>query len=306
MAQAVRFSEFGGLEVLTVVAVDPPVPGPGQVLVRMRAASINPGEDKIRSGALEFMFPTTFPTGEGSDLAGTVVSLGPDVDAFAVGDEVLGWVDTRSSHAELIAVDVTNLLPKPAGMAWEVAGSLFVAGTTAWAAVRAVDVAAGETVVVSGAGGAVGSLVVQLLQFRGARVIAVAGERDLEWLAARGALPVAYGDGVLERIRSVSDRVDALIDASGHGYVELAINDLDIDATRVNTIVDFAAAQRYGVKSDGSAEGSTAEVLAEMVALVDRGEIEVAIARTFPLAQVVEAFQYMASTRERGKVVLVS
>lgn len=305
MAQAVQFNEYGDTDVLKVVTVDPPVAGPGQVLVRMRAASINPGEDKIRSGALHDMFPATFPSGEGSDLAGTVEQVGDGVTGFAVGDEVLGWVDTRSSHAELVAAEAENLVAKPSGVAWEVAGSLFVAGTTAWAAVRAVDVAAGDTVVVSGAGGAVGSITVQLALQRGARVIAVAGERDQEWLAARGAEPVTYGDGVLDRIRAVSDRIDALVDTSGGGYVEIAVNDLDVDPSRVDTVVDFAAAQRFHVKTDGSAEGAKAEVVAELAALVDSGELEVPIARTFPLAEVADAFRHLGASRERGKIVLI-
>jgi NADPH:quinone reductase-like Zn-dependent oxidoreductase len=139
MSLAVRFDEYGDTEVLKVVDVPRPVPGPGQVLVKVVAAGINPGEAFIRKGLLHALWPATFPSGEGGDLAGIVEEVGPEVTRFAVGDEVLGIVDTRSSHAELVVVEFQNLIPRPAGVPWNVAGSLFVAGTTAFAAVRAVN-----------------------------------------------------------------------------------------------------------------------------------------------------------------------
>src|SRR5665213_2123149 len=138
MARAVRFDDYGGVDVLEVRDVEPPEPGPGQVLVEVRAAGINPGEDKIRSGALHEMWPSTFPSGEGSDLAGVVTTLGEGAHGVAVGDEVIGWTDERGSHAELVVVPAEHLTPKPDGVSWEVAGALFVVGTTAYAAVHAV------------------------------------------------------------------------------------------------------------------------------------------------------------------------
>src|SRR5579863_8190388 len=135
MPLAVRFNEYGDIDVLDVVEVPRPVPGLGQVLVKVVAAGINPGEAAIRKGLLHSMFPATFPSGEGSDLAGVVAKVGPDATGFAIGDEVLGFVYTRSSHAELVAVDVDHLVARPANVVWEAAGSLFVAGTTAYASV---------------------------------------------------------------------------------------------------------------------------------------------------------------------------
>jgi NADPH:quinone reductase-like Zn-dependent oxidoreductase len=137
MPQAVRFDQYGGMDVLHVVEVDRPVPGPGQILVGVKAAGINPGEAKIRMGLLAERWPATFPSGQGSDLAGVVEELGDGVTGFAVGDEVLGWTDNRASHAEFVRVDAANLVPKPTGVSWEAAGSLFVAGVTAYAMVRA-------------------------------------------------------------------------------------------------------------------------------------------------------------------------
>src|SRR5450631_258181 len=139
MPMAVRFDEYGEVDVLKVVEVARPVPGPGQVLVQVVASGINPGEAFIRKGLLHAMWPATFPSGQGSDLAGNVAEVGPDVTRLAVGDEVLGFVDTRSSHAELVVAAVDNLIARPGNVPWNVAGSLFVVGTTAYAAVRAVQ-----------------------------------------------------------------------------------------------------------------------------------------------------------------------
>src|SRR5579859_4558149 len=160
--KAVRFDEYGGIEVLKVVDVPRPVPGAGQVLIQVKAAGINPGEAKIRDGLLQARWPATFPSGQGSDLAGLVAETGPGVTGFAVGDEVIGYTDNRASQAEYAVVEEQNLTARPAGVPWEVAGALFVAGATAYAAVRAVALTEGDTVVVSGAAGGVGSLAVQL------------------------------------------------------------------------------------------------------------------------------------------------
>ena len=139
MSKAVQFDSYGGIDVLEVRDVPRPVPGAGEVLVEVRAAGINPSEAVIRSGALHHLFPATFPSGQGSDLAGVVAELGPGVSGFTVGDEVIGFSMRRSSHAEYVTVPANQLTPRPAEVPWEVAGSLFVAGVTAYAAVRAVQ-----------------------------------------------------------------------------------------------------------------------------------------------------------------------
>ncbi|HTX13418.1 MAG TPA: NADP-dependent oxidoreductase, partial [Solirubrobacteraceae bacterium] len=191
MPRAVRFDRYGDVDVLNVVDVERPAPQAGQVLVRVKAAGINPGEASIRKGLLDDRWPATFPSGQGSDLAGVVEELGPGDDAFAVGDEVFGWTDERASHAELVLVASDQLVLKPAGVSWEAAGALHVAGATAYAAVRAVGVSPGDTVVVSGAAGGVGSLAVQLAARAGAsKVIGLAGERHHEWLRDHGVIPV--------------------------------------------------------------------------------------------------------------------
>jgi NADPH:quinone reductase-like Zn-dependent oxidoreductase len=303
MPKAVRFDEYGGIDVLRVVDVPMPQPAAGQVLVEVRAASINPGEAKIRQGLLHELFPATFPSGEGSDLAGVVASLGPDVGGFAVGDEVIGFTDNRASHAEYVVVEAAHLTPKPANVPWEVAGSLFVAGATAYAAVRAVSLRPGDTVAVSGAAGGVGSLVVQLARRAGAEVIGIAGQGNHDWLVAHGVKPVAYGDGLADRLRA-EGTIDAFIDTYGDGYVALAL-DLGVDRSRIDTIADFAAVQEYGVKADGNAAGASVDVLAELAGLVASGDLDVPIAATFPLTEVRAAFTELAQGHTRGKIVLV-
>jgi NADPH:quinone reductase-like Zn-dependent oxidoreductase len=305
MPRAVQREKYGDVSVLQVVPVDRPAPGRGEVLVEVVAAAINPGEAAIRQGAFAERWPSTFPEGQGSDLAGRVVELGPDVTAVAIGDDVIGFTDNRTSHAELVVVPATHLSPKPAGVSWEVAGSLYVAGTTAYAAVRAVSLRAGETVVVSAAAGGVGSLTVQLAKATGARVIGIAGPANHEWLRDLGVEPIAYGNGLLERLRDVTpDRIDAFIDTFGAGYVELAL-DLGVAPERIDTIADMAAVEKYGVKAEGNAAAGTAAVIAELADLVADGRLTVPIARTYPLEQVADAFTELEKRHTRGKIVLL-
>ena len=304
MPKAVRYDSYGGVDVLNVVEVPRPVPGPGQALVQVKAAGINPGEAKIRDGLLAERWPSTFPSGQGSDLAGIVAETGPGVTGVAVGDEVIGYTDDRASQAEFVVVEAGNLTPKPAGVPWPVAGALFVAGATAYAAVRAVAPATGDVVVIAGAAGGVGSLAVQLARRTGATVIGVASPVHHDWLAAHGVIPVSYGDGVADRIRQAAAKVDAFIDTVGTGYVQLAL-DLGVAPDRIDTIADFAAIARYGVKGDGNAAGASAAVLAELAALVADGELEIPIAATFPLAAVRDAYRRLAEGHVQGKIVLL-
>ncbi|MDB5007390.1 MAG: Zn-dependent oxidoreductase, NADPH:quinone reductase [Mucilaginibacter sp.] len=165
--KAVKFEKYGGLEVLQLEEVPRPVPNTGEVLVKVKAAGINPGEAAIREGKLAKQFPTTFPSGEGSDFAGIIETIGSDVNGFSVGDEVIGFTDNRASHAEYVLAAADHIVYRPANVSWEQAGALFVAGTTAWAAVKAVSIKPGDTVVVSGAAGGVGSIAVQLAKMPG-------------------------------------------------------------------------------------------------------------------------------------------
>jgi NADPH:quinone reductase-like Zn-dependent oxidoreductase len=304
MPKAVRFDEYGGIDVLKVVEVPRPVPGTGQVLVRVKAAGINPGEAKIREGLLRARWPATFPSGEGTDLAGIVAETGPGVTGFAAGDEVIGYTDNRASHAEYVLIEAANLATKPAGVPWEAAGALPVAGFTAYAAVRAVGLTPGDTLAVSGAAGGVGSIAVQLARRAGAVVIGLAGPANHEWLTAHGVIPVAYGDGVADRIRQAADQVDAFIDTYGGDYVRLAL-DLGVKPSRIDTIANFDAVERYGVKAEGNAAGASASVLAELAGLIADGQLEIPIAGVFPLAEVQDAYRRLEQGHLRGKIVLI-
>jgi NADPH2:quinone reductase len=304
-ARAVRFDQYGDRDVLHVTEVPMPRPAAGEVLVEVRAAGVNPGEAAIRSGVMREMFPASFPSGQGSDLAGVVTALGEGVTDFGLGDEVLGFSWQRSSHATHVVVPVTQLIPKPDALSWEVAGALYVVGCTAWAAVEAVAPKPGETVAVSAAAGGVGTVVVQLLAVRGAKVLGIASPANADWLTAHGATPVPYGDHLAETLTaSAPAGIDAFIDLFAPEYVQLAV-DLGIPRDRIETIISFQKAQELGTKSAGSADASTREVLTEIADLVASGRIEIPIAATYPLDDVCDAFAELERRHTRGKIVLI-
>jgi NADPH:quinone reductase-like Zn-dependent oxidoreductase len=306
MPKAVQFDSYGGVDVLEVRDVPRPVPEAGEVLVEVRAAGINISEAAIRAGAVHDLFPATFPSGQGSDLAGVVAELGSGVSDFAVGDEVIGFSMRRSSHAEYVTVPTNQLAPRPAAVPWEVAGSLFVAGATAYAAVRAVRLQPGDTVAIAGAVGGVGSIAVQLARRAGATVLGIAGPSNDAWLADHGAVPVNYGDDLPARLRAAapSGHIDALLDFFGRGYVAMAVDDLKVPRDRVDTITDFDAVERFGVLSAGGADAATAAVVAELADLVAQGELEVPIAGVFALDDVRDAYRELEMRHTRGKLVL--
>ncbi|MFD5893128.1 NADP-dependent oxidoreductase [Streptomyces sp. NPDC060366] len=310
MPRAVRYDRYGPVDVLYVADVATPAPAADEVVVEVVAAGLNPGEIGVREGLAHAVWPATFPSGQGSDLAGHVVAVGSAVSAPPIGTEVIGFTNRRAAQADYVAVPADQVTPKPAAVGWDVAGSLFVAGTTAYAAVLAVGAEPGETVAVSAAAGGVGSLAVQLLRRQGVRVLAVAGEANHDWLASLGAVPIEYGkgvegvEGVEERLRAAApEGVDAFIDAYGGGYVELAIR-LGVAPVRINTIIDFPAAKKFGTKSDGNMSAARADVLAELAELVAEGRISAAVSATYPIEQVREAYTALAGPHSRGKIVL--
>jgi NADPH2:quinone reductase len=308
--KAVRFHQYGGVDVLNVEDVELRAPEPREAVIRVHAAGINPGEAKIRSGALRERFPSTFPSGQGSDFAGTVTAIGIDVTAWRVGDEVLGWSWDRSSQAEFVVVPQEQLVAKPIGLNWNVAGALYVAGATAFAGVDAVDPKPDEIVVISAAAGGVGSIALQLVRLRGAHVVAIASDRHREWLEAKGAVVVNYGEGLEERVRAEVSRLvpgakspDAFLDFRGDDYVRLAVA-LGVGPRRINTI-DYAAAAEFGTRSDASAEGTKPEILVDLARIASAGEIEIPISGLFPLDRVREAFTELEQGHALGKIVLL-
>jgi NADPH:quinone reductase-like Zn-dependent oxidoreductase len=235
-----------------------------------------------------------------------VEERGEGVTGFAIGDEVSGWTDNRAAHAELVVAEAGHLVRKPAGVSWEAAGSLYVAGATAYAMVRAVSVGQGDTVVVAAAAGGVGTIAVQLAKNAGTTVIGLASEPHHQWLSSHGVIPVTYGQGVAERIRSAAGGgVDAFLDTYGGGYVELAL-ELGVRPERIDTIADPGAAAKYGVKTDGNAAGASAEVLRELADLVDHGLLEIPIADVYPLDKVQDAYRELEQGHTLGKIVLRS
>ncbi len=200
-------------------------------------------------------------------------------------------------------VEASNLVRRPSEVSWEQAGSLYVAGTTAVAEVRAVGLRAGDTVVIAGAAGGVGTIATQLAVEAGATVIGLASEPNHQWLRDHGAVPIAYGEGAAARIKAAAGHVDAFIDNFGGGYVEMAI-ELGVSPDRIDTIIDVAAAERYGVKNEGSAMAATADVLAELTELIRTGRLEVPIATTYPLDRVQDAYRELEQRHTRGKIVL--
>jgi NADPH:quinone reductase len=306
MMRAVRFDRYGDVDELHVVDVPRPAAAPGRAVVDVVAAAINPGEAAIRRGLLDSIFPATFPEGEGSDLAGVVAEVGEGVTNVAMGDEVIGWSDERSSHAEAVSVPATQLVPKPPDVPWEVAGSLYVAGVTAVSNVRSVQARSGDVVAVSAAAGGVGSITVQLARRLGAEVIGIAGADRAAWLNSVGVVPVAYGDGLAHRLRAAAPNgLDAFIDCFGGGYVDLAV-ELGVPRDRINTIIDRDAAQRLGTRQDGmSTVADPAAAISELAALIANGDLVLPVEQTFPLEKVRDAYRQLEERHTLGKIVLL-
>jgi NADPH:quinone reductase-like Zn-dependent oxidoreductase len=304
MPKIVQLAAYGGVEQLNIVDVAKPEPAAGEVVVRVVATGINPGEISIREGLFKDVFPMDLPFGEGTDFAGHIESAGAGVTGFASGDRVLGWTDRRAAHAEYVATDATKVIAKPPSLDWFRAGSLYIVATTAVGAVRAVSLKPGEVVAISGAAGGVGSLAVQLALRTGARVIGIASAESAPFLRSIGIEPVAYGDGLTERLRALAPGgIDAFIDLFGGGYVELAVS-LGVARERINTIADFAGAQKFGVRTDGSAAASSRETLSEVANLVAWGEVLMPLTAIYPFASVRDAYVELARRRARGKIVL--
>lgn len=303
--RAVRFERYGDESVLEVREVPDPQPREGEVVVRVVSADTNPGEVAIRSGVMADRFPAAFPEGQGSGFAGEVVAIGAGVSSVGIGQPVIGLSDGRNAQAELAVVPGDRVVTKPSGLDWDVAATLYVAGTTALAALQTVPVGSGHTAVVAGAAGGVGVYLTQLAVGTGARVIGIAGEANHEWLRAHGAEPVAYGDGLEQRLRELTaDGIDAFFDLHGDGYTDLAIA-LGVTPDHVETITDFAAVGRLGVQAKGMAAlADPAEGVRRLAAIAADGGFDVPIKARFPLADVQAAYREVAERSGLGKVVL--
>ncbi|PSM38882.1 NADPH:quinone reductase [Streptomyces dioscori] len=300
--KAIIFDAFGGTEVLHEAETEVPQPGPGQVRVQVRAVGVNPVDGKIRSGIMEAIFPTTLPAVPGGEIAGIIDALGEGVDGFKVGDEVLGWSDT-GSYAEYALADATVLAPKPAGLDWTQAAALPVASDGAERVLDLLDVKAGETLLIHGASGALGTIAVQLAVARGARVIGTAGPNNQEYVTSLGATALVYGDGLVERVRALAPNgVDAVFDAAGKGALEDSIT-LRGTTDRVVTTADFRARELGIVFAEGPQRRSATR-LAELARLAADGDLTVTVGTTYPLADAAKAQEVSDSGHGRGKLVL--
>jgi NADPH:quinone reductase-like Zn-dependent oxidoreductase len=296
--RALRYSEYGGPEVLAVGEAPDPHAGPGQVRIVVRASSVNPVDYKVRSGAMGGD-PAALPRIPGVDAAGVVDEVGSGVDGVAVGDAVLGL---GSATAAELAV-LTDFTAKPEGLSWVEAAALPLGAETAARALDLLGVAEGMTLLVEGAAGGVGSAAVQLAVARGATVIGTASERNHDYLRELGAEPTTYGEGLVERVRELAPGgVDAVLDTAGKGSLPELVQLVDVPA-QVVSIADFSAPELGARVTSGGKRAAYA--LAEAVRLHGEGRYTVQVERTFPLAEGAEAHRLSETGHVRGKLVLV-
>jgi NADPH:quinone reductase len=312
-ALVVVATAYGGPEVLRLVSEQVAEPGPGQVLLEVRAAGVNPVDWKAYSGQMG-NDPAALPMRLGSEAAGVVAAVGPGVDGPAgkvsVGDEVITF-RIAGAYAERVVVGADAVVPKPAALSFEQAGGLLLAGTTAVHAVRAVGVGEGETLLVHGASGGVGRVAIQVAWARGARVIGTASPAHHEELRALGAEPVAYGDGLLERVRAIApDGVDAAIDTIGTDEAMDVSLALVAERDRIATIANFRRGFTEGINVLGGAPGADpgveirAAARLELVRLADEGKLTLK-AVSYPLSDVAAAHRESIAGHPAGKLVLV-
>jgi NADPH:quinone reductase-like Zn-dependent oxidoreductase len=299
--KAAQFSRYGGPEVLEIVDLPDPHPGPGQVRIAVRAAGISGTDPKLRSGALSF--GADLPQTTARDVAGVVDEVGAGVTDVAVGDHVYGVADTGAA-AELALLTIRALIPPSLGFV-DAAG-LPAALETATRSLDQLHVTSGSTLFVNGASGGVGSAVVQLAAARGARVIGAASAANQAYLSLLGAEPVTYGDGMTERVRALAPGgADKALDVAGNGILPQLI-ELAGAPENVITLADFDGAKEHGVHfSSGYADGHAFHALAAIGELTETGRFWLPVDKTFPLAAVAEAHRVSEHGHVRGRLVLV-
>lgn len=302
--RAMTYDRYGGPGVLQLTSQPVPKVAPGEVLIRVRAASVNPVDWKVMAGGLDALMEVQFPVVPGWDVAGVVEQVGIDVPEHAVGDEVIAYARKDWVHggtfAELVSVPVRTAAPKPRTATWEEAAGLPLAGLTAYQLLTRLDVGPQDTVLVHGAAGGVGSLAVQIARDLGARVLGTASARNHDRLRDLGAEPVEYGDGVVDRVRALApDGVDAVADLVG-GVVDVTTAVLKAGG-RHASVADAGAIEAGGrwmwVRPDR-------EDLTTLSRMVDEGRLTVPVARTFELADLADAFRLNAEGHTAGKIAV--
>lgn len=306
MTKTVVAQKYGTPDVLTVVDVDVPPPGSGEVLVDIKAVGVNPIDYKLYSGAFG-TDPSKLPMQLGGEAAGVISAIGADITTFAVGDNVI--ISPGSGlYSERVVVLVSSLTPKPASISWEQAAGLLAVGGTAVDALDTIHIGAGDTVLIHGASGGVGSLAAQLALVRGANVIGTASAANQEYVRSLGANPVLYGAGLEARIRELGS-VDAAIDTAGTDEAVDVSLALVADKRRIVTIVAFGRAESDGFNAIGGANPASVqarrEARAELVELAGTGRIDVKIAKTFPLTNAAKAHTELQTSHPAGKFILI-
>ncbi|MFT4084349.1 MAG: NADP-dependent oxidoreductase [Nocardioides sp.] len=303
MARAAQYDQYGGPEVLHVAEVPTASAGPGDVVVQVHAAGLNPFDAKVRSGSIPTDAP--FPRRIASDVAGTVTALGPgatywDGSAVQVGDEVLGRA--AGAAADEVVAHASDLTRRPSGLPVEAAGGLNVAGLTAVSILRTAPVGADDTVLVGGAAGGVGFVAAQLAVAAGATVIGTASEANHDLLRSVGVVPVAYGAGLADRVRALG-AVTVVYDCHGRDALDAGV-ELSVPADRMVAIAAYDAVDELGV-GNAEREARTAENLAGLAEEIAAGRLRFPVARTFPLDQIVAAFEAVESSHAPGKIVVI-
>ncbi|MFD8791864.1 NADP-dependent oxidoreductase [Streptomyces vinaceus] len=302
--RAMAYETYGGTEVLTETRLPMPKLAPGELLVRVRCASVNPVDWKIMAGGLDPLMDVVYPVVPGWDVAGTVERVGIDTPEFAVGDEVMAYARKDYVHggtfAEYVSVPVRAAAAKPASLSWQEAAGLPLAGLTAYQLLTRLATGKDDTVLIHGAAGGVGSFGVQIARALGARVIGTASPRNHDRLRELGCEPVEYGEGLVDRVRALApDGVTVVADFVGGvlDVTQAVLAEGGRHASIADPSVLGAGGQWMWVRPD-------AEGLAELGRLADAGKLKVTVAKTFPLAQLAEAFELSQTGRTAGKIVL--
>ncbi|AJE47086.1 NADP-dependent oxidoreductase [Celeribacter indicus] len=297
--KAVQFSEYGEPEVLKLVEIEEPHAGAGQVRIAVKAAGVNQIDWKIRAGYMKEFMPLEFPAGIGFEAAGVVDEVGEGVTGVAVGDAVLGFgMGTMAEYAVL-----TDWAKKPDDMPFEVAGGFSLVIETAMRSLDGVGAASGETILVCGAGGGVGSAVVQIARARGIIVIGTESPAKQDYLRELGASPTTYEPGLADRVKALAPQgIDAALDLAGAGVIPELIG-ITGDASRVLSIVDFSAPE-HGAHFSPQRQENAGKALEEAVRLYSEGALKQRVGKIFPLAQLAEAHTLAAQGDVTGKLVI--
>lgn len=293
----VNFTEFGGPDVLHIIEAEEPHAGPGQVRIAVRAAGVNPVDWRIREGQILKAHPIRLPAGVGLDASGVVDEIGEGVEGFEIGDRVFG--EGTDTYAEFAVLSAWARMPD--GLSFEEAAGYPSVVETALRIIGQVGVQRGQTLLVSGASGGVGSAVLQIARDRGITVIGTAGAANQDYLRSLGALATTYGPGWVDRVRRLGP-IDAALDLAGSGVIPELL-ELTRDPQKVVSIADLSAPQ-FGVRFSGEA-GSVPEALAEAAALIARGKLHIPVDKTYTLAEAAKAHIDSRAGHTRGRRVIL-